>query len=149
MIHNEKIQRGAIDKSFIAIKCTFHKEMTHSEVLTKCIEYVWEGKMGTYYLGDGSGCKIPDKDLTIRIKEKETSDFRLPLCRVEVGDPSRPPYLLVHRTNPRRRALAIRMRYMCTHMHALIMHIGFLACFHAISLERSHFSEIASFFLLL
>ena len=71
MIHNEKIQRGAIDKSFIAIKCTFHKEMTHSEVLTKCVEYVWEGKMGTYYLGDGSGCKIPDKDLTIRIKEKE------------------------------------------------------------------------------
>ena len=29
--------------------------------------------------------------------------------------------------------------------HALIMHIGFLACFHAISLERSHFSEIATF----
>ena len=28
----------------------------------------------------------------------------------------------------------------------LIMHIGFLACFHAISLERSRFSKIASFF---
>ena len=28
----------------------------------------------------------------------------------------------------------------------LIMHIGFLACFHAISLERSRFSEIATFF---
>ena len=28
----------------------------------------------------------------------------------------------------------------------LIMHIGFLACFHAISLERSRFSEIAAFF---
>ena len=28
----------------------------------------------------------------------------------------------------------------------LIMHIGFLACFHAISLERSHFSKIASLF---
>ena len=26
----------------------------------------------------------------------------------------------------------------------LIMHIGFLACFHAISLERSRFSKIAS-----
>ena len=26
----------------------------------------------------------------------------------------------------------------------LIMHIGFLACFHAISLERSRFSEIAT-----
>ena len=31
----------------------------------------------------------------------------------------------------------------------LIMHIGFLACFHAISLERSRFSEIATFFLAL
>ena len=28
----------------------------------------------------------------------------------------------------------------------LIMHIGFLACFHAISLERSRFSKIATFF---
>ena len=28
----------------------------------------------------------------------------------------------------------------------LIMHIGFLACFHAISLERSRFSKIACFF---
>ena len=28
----------------------------------------------------------------------------------------------------------------------LIMHIGFLACFHAISLERSRFSKIASLF---
>ena len=28
----------------------------------------------------------------------------------------------------------------------LIMHIGFLACFHAISLDRSRFSEIATFF---
>ena len=27
----------------------------------------------------------------------------------------------------------------------LIMHIGFLACFHAISLERSRFSKIALF----
>ena len=26
----------------------------------------------------------------------------------------------------------------------LIMHIGFLACFHAISLERSRFSKIAT-----
>ena len=32
--------------------------------------------------------------------------------------------------------------------HALIMHIGFLACFHAISLERSRFSEIARLFFL-
>ena len=30
----------------------------------------------------------------------------------------------------------------------LIMHIGFLACFHAISPERSRFSEIASLFFL-
>ena len=30
----------------------------------------------------------------------------------------------------------------------LIMHIGFLACFHAISLERSRFSKIATFFFL-
>ena len=29
----------------------------------------------------------------------------------------------------------------------LIMHIGFLACFHAISLERSRFSKIATSFL--
>ena len=29
-----------------------------------------------------------------------------------------------------------------------IMHIGFLACFHAISLERSRFSKIATFFFL-
>ena len=29
-----------------------------------------------------------------------------------------------------------------------IMHIGFLACFHAISLERSRFSEIATLFFL-
>ena len=28
----------------------------------------------------------------------------------------------------------------------LIMYIGFLACFHAISLERSRFSKIATFF---
>ena len=28
----------------------------------------------------------------------------------------------------------------------LIMHIGFLACFHAISLERSRFSKIASLY---
>ena len=28
----------------------------------------------------------------------------------------------------------------------LIMHIGFLACFHAISLERSRFSKIATLF---
>ena len=31
----------------------------------------------------------------------------------------------------------------------LIMHIGFLACFHAISLERSRFSKIATLFFLL
>ena len=30
----------------------------------------------------------------------------------------------------------------------LIMHIGFLACFHAISLERSRFSKIATLFFL-
>ena len=29
----------------------------------------------------------------------------------------------------------------------LIMHIGFFACFHAICLERSRFSKIATFFL--
>ena len=29
----------------------------------------------------------------------------------------------------------------------LIMHIGFFACFHAISLECSHFSKIATLFL--
>ena len=29
----------------------------------------------------------------------------------------------------------------------LIMHIDFLACFHAISLQRSRFSKIATFFL--
>ena len=28
----------------------------------------------------------------------------------------------------------------------LIMHIGFFSCFHAISLERSRFSKIATFF---
>ena len=28
----------------------------------------------------------------------------------------------------------------------LIMHIGFFACFHAISFERSHFRKIASLF---
>ena len=28
----------------------------------------------------------------------------------------------------------------------LIMHIGFFACFHTISLERSRFSKIATFF---
>ena len=28
----------------------------------------------------------------------------------------------------------------------LIMHIGFFACFHTISLERSHFSKITMFF---
>ena len=31
----------------------------------------------------------------------------------------------------------------------LIMHIGFLACFHAISLERSRFTEIATLLFLL
>ena len=31
----------------------------------------------------------------------------------------------------------------------LIMHIGFLACFHAISLERSRFSKNATLFLAL
>ena len=31
---------------------------------------------------------------------------------------------------------------------ACIMHIGFIACFHAISLERSRFSKIAAFFFL-
>ena len=31
----------------------------------------------------------------------------------------------------------------------LIMHIGFLACFHAISLERSRFSKIVVIFLAL
>ena len=30
----------------------------------------------------------------------------------------------------------------------LIMHIGFLACFHAISLERSRFRKIATLFFL-
>ena len=30
----------------------------------------------------------------------------------------------------------------------LIMHIGFLACFHAVSLERSRFSKIATLFFL-
>ena len=30
----------------------------------------------------------------------------------------------------------------------LIMHFGFFACFHAISLERSRFSKIATFFFL-
>ena len=30
----------------------------------------------------------------------------------------------------------------------LIMHIGFFACFHAISLERSRFSKIATLFFL-
>ena len=30
----------------------------------------------------------------------------------------------------------------------LIMHIGFFACFHAISLERSRFSKIATWFLI-
>ena len=30
--------------------------------------------------------------------------------------------------------------------HVLIMHIGFLACFHAISLQRSRFSEIPRYF---
>ena len=30
----------------------------------------------------------------------------------------------------------------------LIMHIGFLACFHAISLERSHFRKFATLFFL-
>ena len=34
----------------------------------------------------------------------------------------------------------------CQGKPVLIMHIGFFACFHAISLERSPFSKIACYF---
>lgn len=40
--------------------------MSHCDVLTKCIEYAWEGAKGTYYLSDASGSKISDEDLPLR-----------------------------------------------------------------------------------
>lgn len=66
MIHNRKTQRGVMDRSFISVKCTFWKGMSHDDVLTKCIECAWEGVKGEYYLSDGSGSKIPDEDLVLR-----------------------------------------------------------------------------------
>ena len=71
MLHNVKTQRGMMDRSFISIKCAFWKDMTHAEVLTKCIECTWKGKnKAEYYLSDGSGCKVPDEQLTLRIGQK-------------------------------------------------------------------------------
>ena len=62
-----------MDRSFISIKGSFHKSMTHSDVLAKCTEYargVTE-VTGQYYLSDGSGCKITDEDLTLRFNDCE------------------------------------------------------------------------------
>ena len=39
-------------------------------MLTKCIDYTWKGKHAKYYLSDGSGCKIPDEQLMLRIGQK-------------------------------------------------------------------------------
>ena len=51
----------------------------------------------------------------------------------------------IHRKHSTIILLAIT-RGLCTFQVLFIMHIGFFACFHAISLERSRFSKIATLF---
>lgn len=63
MVHSRKLQRGVMDRSFISKKCCFLKDMTHSDVLKKCIESTWGEKEGKFYLSDGSGSEIADEDL--------------------------------------------------------------------------------------
>ena len=55
-----------MDRSFISKKCFLHKDMTHHDVLQKCIEATWGDSAGNYYLSDGSGSKISDEDLLVR-----------------------------------------------------------------------------------
>ena len=38
MKYNCNSQRGVMDKSFVSVKGSFHKSMSHSEVLSKCTE---------------------------------------------------------------------------------------------------------------
>ena len=54
MVHSRKLQRGVMDRSFISKKCCFLKDMTHSDVLKKCIESTWGEKEGKFFLSDGS-----------------------------------------------------------------------------------------------
>ena len=66
MVFNPKLQRGAQDRSFTPIKVAVHKESTHQQLLKTCISSVWrEIKDGGYFLSDGSGHKITDKDFSV------------------------------------------------------------------------------------
>ena len=62
-----------MDRSFISIKGSFYKDMSHSEVLAKCTQYAWgvTESPEQYYLSDGSGCKITNDDLILRFDNGE------------------------------------------------------------------------------
>ena len=56
-----------MDKSFVSVKGSFHKNMSHSEVLSKCTEITWgkeqQCSAQKYFLSDASGAKIRDEIL--------------------------------------------------------------------------------------
>lgn len=67
-----------MDRSFVSVKGCSYKDMTHCEVLRKCIYYGWGSSEVTesaqeYYLSDSSGSKICAEDLTLRYEDGDST----------------------------------------------------------------------------
>jgi len=71
MVYDSRLQRGVQDWSFTPIKVAFHKDSTHEQMLSKCVESVWKDapQNSNFFLSDGSGSSITSKNFEIDLAD--------------------------------------------------------------------------------
>lgn len=71
MVYDSRLQRGVQDRSFTPIKVAFHKDSTHEQMLSKCVESVWKDapQNSNFFLSDGSGSSITSKNFEIDLAD--------------------------------------------------------------------------------
>lgn len=60
--------KGILDKSFPAIKLPLHKDSSYTDLLSKCVEYVWgtSSEEYSYYMADGGGTSIASATFVVK-----------------------------------------------------------------------------------
>ena len=71
MVYDSQLQRGVQDRSFTPIKVAFHKDSTHEQMLSKCVESVWKDapQNSNFFLSDGFGSSITSKNFEIDLAD--------------------------------------------------------------------------------
>jgi len=84
MEYDSQLKRGVQDRSFSPIKVAFHKDSTHEQMLSKCVESVWkEVPQNSNFFLSGSGSSITSKNFEIDLADgtKEIVSWSLAMSR--------------------------------------------------------------------